>query len=527
MAVSKVGLGWDVGERDYNSLLLWFNAKRETGLHETALCSGDLGADFVNITGTDFAQGALIQGVVPYDGSNHTALAKFSRRLVVISTSADGPVIVEHLWIVHNSGAQYAVYPGANNIIRNCYIEHTSNSGINNGIVYADGNSLVQRCVVRALSAENNVGIRPRNNATIDNCLTFGSIDGVLSIFSASTVRDTFAFQSSNLDYNNSNNPLLINNASQDASGNFTGYTSDELVDFANGDYRIKQTSDLFALGIGAFFEEGGGAVESTVAATWPLFQAEAGQSSTAPDITSDIAAQWPIFGVSVSQGAQAPDVDSAITAAWPLFSVQANQASELPQYQATIATTWPLFSASVSQQSEVPEYTADLAATWPLFNVSAEQASQAPVIEITAAVTWPPFTVAANQESQLPEGATSIAVTWPLFGVDASQQSTVPEFDSAIAATWPLFQVSASQQQELPSGATAIAIEWPMFGAQASQESTIPEFTATVAATWPLFSVSILAGEFEFFASPQARVDIPNLSRRVDIPSLSRRIDI
>ena len=270
-----------------------------------------------------------------------------------------------------------------------------------------------------------------------------------------------------------------------------------------------------------------GGAIESAVAATWPLFQAVASQSSTVPDITSDIAAQWPIFGVSVSQGAQVPGIDSTIAAAWPLFSVQANQASELPQYQATIATTWPMFSASVSQQSGVPQYTSDLAATWPLFNVNAEQASESPAVEITAALTWPLFTVAANQESQLPEGATSIAVTWPLFSVDASQQSTVPEFDSTIAATWPLLQVSASQQQELPSGATAIAIEWPLFGVQASQESTIPEFTATVSTTWPLFSVSILAGEFDFFASPQARVDIPNLSRRVDIPSLSRRIDI
>ena len=274
-------------------------------------------------------------------------------------------------------------------------------------------------------------------------------------------------------------------------------------------------------------FYDDGGAVESAVAATWPLFQALASQSSTVPDIASDIAAQWPIFGVSVSQGAQVPDIDSTIAAAWPLFTVQANQASELPQYQATIETTWPMFSASVSQQSEVPQYDSDLAATWPLFNVSAEQGFAAPAIEITAAVTWPLFAVAANQESQLPEGATSIAVTWPLFSVDASQQSAVPEFDSTIAAAWPLFQVSTSQQQELPSGATAIAIEWPLFGIQASQESTIPEFTATVAATWPLFSVSILAGEFEFFAPPKARVDIPNLSRRVDIPSLSRRIDI
>ena len=40
-------------------------------------------------------------------------------------------------------------------------------------------------------------------------------------------------------------------------------------------------------------------------------------------------------------------------------------------------------------------------------------------------------------------------------------------------------------------------------------------------------FSVAILSGEFDYHASPDAVVDIPNLSRQVDIPSLSRRIDI
>ena len=534
MAISRIGTGWPVEDRDYVTIDLWDTAKGGSGESEEGILRGDV----VSGTSTEaridgpFPEGALLRGHVAYTGNNLLDLA-FSDLAVTISTAN---VIVRDLYCkggpVLNS-ARVIGNGSDNSFFENCHIKQQAG---NSNTTIASSNAKVNsgfRKNIIDFSGQN-VGYATgfATSITLDGNIFLNYLTTAIQSTSGGSsterrIKNNFAVVDTGSSFNVTNFAEFTNNATADATGQVTGYTTAEFVDFANEDYRIKQSSDLFALGIGAFFEESGTDVDSTVAATWPLFQTQASQSSTAPDITSDIAAHWPVFGVSVSQGAQVPDIDSTIAAAWPLFSVQVNQELELPQYQATIAATWPMLSASVSQQSEVPQYSSDLAVTWPLFNVSVEQESQAPAIEITAAVTWPLFSIAANQESQLPEGATSIAVTWPLFGVDASQQSTVPEFDSTIAAAWPLFQVSASQQQELPSGATAVAIEWPMFGVQTSQESTIPEFTATVAAAWPLFSVSILAGEFEFFASPQARVDIPNLSRRVDIPSLSRRIDI
>ena len=50
MAVSKVGLGWAVDERDYASLNLWITAKSASGVFEDAWCKGSCTTATVNIT---------------------------------------------------------------------------------------------------------------------------------------------------------------------------------------------------------------------------------------------------------------------------------------------------------------------------------------------------------------------------------------------------------------------------------------------------------------------------------------------
>lgn len=50
--------------------------------------------------------------------------------------------------------------------------------------------------------------------------------------------------------------------ATEDASGNYTGYGSSELVDFSAGNFQTKSTSALATIAsnfIGAFLESGGG----------------------------------------------------------------------------------------------------------------------------------------------------------------------------------------------------------------------------------------------------------------------------
>ena len=124
----------------------------------------------------------------------------------------------------------------------------------------------------------------------------------------------------------------------------------------------------------------------------------------------------------------------------------------------------------------------------------------------------------------------TAVAINWPLFSVAISQQSEVPQYSSDIAISWPIFSVAVSQsyvEPDPPAAGTNVSIAWPMPSVSISQSSTVPDYISNSLIAWPMFSVSILQGEFEYVTSPNARVDIPLLSRRVDIPSQSRRIDI
>ena len=77
-------------------------------------------------------------------------------------------------------------------------------------------------------------------------------------------ITDVFAFNNVGDDYDSGSTITLVNTASEDLTGDFTGYTSSELVDFAGGDYRTKAASDLATLGsggsfIGAFLEVSSG----------------------------------------------------------------------------------------------------------------------------------------------------------------------------------------------------------------------------------------------------------------------------
>lgn len=114
-------------------------------------------------------------------------------------------------------------------------------------------------------------------------------------------------------------------------------------------------------------------------------------------------------------------------------------------------------------------------------------------------------------------------AETWTITAQSAGSGATV-------AINWPLFTVEISQsyaEPDPPEAGTNVSIAWPMPSVSISQSATVPDYVSNVSVTWPMFSVSILQGEFEYVTSPNARADIPLLSRRVDIPSQSRRIDI
>ena len=260
MAISKVGLGWSAGERNYDTLRAWHDALKTTGVHETALCKGDLGASFVTIVVSDYPAGALIKtDGIAYTGANHTALAQL--RAVLQVTSSSGLVVVEDLNVTHAGASLMVVAVTNGNRIRRSYIQHDANPGSNNASLMASINGVVENCVVRNTVTTASKTVRPSDLGVIRNCIVIGGNQGIQTEWTSSKTEKCYAVGVTTADYvwNNGRPSGNITNASEDATGD-VGYRNLDpninFVDYANADYRIKTTSPLHAAGIGAFFEE-------------------------------------------------------------------------------------------------------------------------------------------------------------------------------------------------------------------------------------------------------------------------------
>ncbi|WGH49876.1 hypothetical protein [Alishewanella phage vB_AspM_Slickus01] len=250
---SRVGSGWAPSIRDYSLLNDWKNAKKTEPTYQTALCRGYLGNPFFDIVAADFPAGALISGVVKYTGNNHDQLAHYARKFVINSTSQ---VIAEHLKITHSTGLQptVGVQNTGGSIIRNSYVLNTGQAGANSGSAVLSGNGTLQNCVVHGTQPVNNLVLRPSNQAQVLNCIAIGGYTGLSMPWPDVVVDSTFIVNASNACI--IGNVPTTNTATEDTTGEFTGYTTSAFVDFANGDYRIRVGSPLHKLGIGAFFQE-------------------------------------------------------------------------------------------------------------------------------------------------------------------------------------------------------------------------------------------------------------------------------
>lgn len=273
MAVSKIGLGWPVGERNYDTIALWNTAKGASGEFEQGILRGSVTAGNTTINGA-FSAGAELIGFVEYDGSNHLDIATTGGNHTVSITSAN--VILRDLKIDYTNNFVNSVsVSGNNSFLERCYIRQggtgtvtaitlnntATNKGVRNCVIFGNGQALFTTGFNR--------------DAVIDGTTGFGYAGAVISGSSNfAAVTNNFFLQNTGSTFAApSSYGTLTNNATADATGNFTGYTSADLVDFANGDYRIKSSSDLAGLGIGAFFDAGGGSTEqdiTIIAATQP-----------------------------------------------------------------------------------------------------------------------------------------------------------------------------------------------------------------------------------------------------------------
>lgn len=272
---SRVGLGWAPSIRDYSSLEAWRDGISNTQKN-TALCRGSLLTRHLSIGGSNvFPLGLEIVGAIKYNGNNHLQLAHSNNFGLDIGGS---PTTVHHLrlytdnqyyvpaWIRYETATQADVLS-----FNYCHIKHTNvekkSSPIS--IQNASDNDGFFNCVIdcdgRALGYLTGYGTNVVLNGNIFINYTesgFRSISGGTTAGRHFT--NNFCPENTGTDYNAPNAASFTNNASADTTGNVTGYGKEQFVDFANGDYRIKASSPLHALGIGAFFEDTGVTQPST-----------------------------------------------------------------------------------------------------------------------------------------------------------------------------------------------------------------------------------------------------------------------
>ena len=267
MAVSKVGLGWPIAERDFDTIGDWDQARGGSSEFERGICAGLVLTANTFINGP-YPAGAELIGLVEYDGeTNHQDLALCDAGLTIGTAN----VTVNDLWLDGPTNffqsARIANNGTSDSFFDNCYISAkptnttgviiSANSGINRGF---------RRCVIDFNGRSVGYSTGWGTNVTFDgNIFKNYTTTAVRSISGGGGDRhfiNNIAVEGTGSDLNITQFATFENNATLDSTGQYTGYGKAEFVDFDGGDYRIKSTSDLHALGIGAFFEEGGGAGE-------------------------------------------------------------------------------------------------------------------------------------------------------------------------------------------------------------------------------------------------------------------------
>ncbi|GLX85043.1 hypothetical protein tloyanaT_12950 [Thalassotalea loyana] len=253
--LAKVGDGWG-GSEDYATLALWWAAESgvDYGSAIEAQCKGYLGA-VVDISGSAVHGAKIYTDSVTYNGANGDLLAK----VITLTVGADNTEVYD-LHCSSNSVWNRSLVISLNMTV-GTFDRLFCSSDVPDGqygifrIDCQSNNVHVRNIVIDANNCKDGLDFRYADYAgTLENVTIINYLNRGLLGSNAHTSNKVFATGGVNGDFNNfpeSN----TNSASGDASGVHTGYTKTELVDPDNGDYRVKLTSSLHALNIGAFFE--------------------------------------------------------------------------------------------------------------------------------------------------------------------------------------------------------------------------------------------------------------------------------
>lgn len=230
----------------------------------TVICRGTINRATLSINESlgEFTE-LLVRGNVPYVGNNHSQLPKTLRNNTYIQIGARN---ITFKWLnIHTESIHApAIWLNLTNCINSqvveCYITRkTGYSPIQFNNV--SQNKAFRRCIVKADGVSTVVTIGYGSDGILENNIFMGYLNSAINFSlggnsSNRIARNNFAVINTGNSYVKGTDSTNENNASSDSTGEVTGYGTEQFVDFANEDYRIRADSPLHALGIGAFFED-------------------------------------------------------------------------------------------------------------------------------------------------------------------------------------------------------------------------------------------------------------------------------
>ena len=249
------------GAPDYATLTLWEAGEEGVdpgaGFTSIAECSGYLGSG-ANINGT-FVRGAIIRGDVTWDGTNDSLLSSAEQLTIAAGTGIN----VEDLRIFTNNQFVSALNYNADFILMDRVVLDNTTVGIN-AIDINGGftNGHIRNFVARGGADSVMAGFNQGTNLT--NGLVYGATDKGIEGSSSTpmVITNVLLFNNGGQDIDSAGGITVIDCATEDLTGTYTGYGSAELVNFATGNLQTGSTSDLATLGspfIGALLEASGG----------------------------------------------------------------------------------------------------------------------------------------------------------------------------------------------------------------------------------------------------------------------------
>jgi len=254
MSVYKAGLGW-AGAEDYATPALCVTDRAGVDTDDIIiLCRGYLGRNNV-ITGFHPFNILIYSEGVLYDGSNSDDLAYFSG--VLVDTAS--PLTLRN-FSSNNDGNGYdtPLTLGLNALnatiedfhtIRTKLIAHYPTARI-------DSNSLtntVRRGIVDANNMGTGLDHKYDDKCNLSAITELNSLNKGITGSSKASCSDSLSVNNTGDDFAAFSS--ITNCASEDLTGNITGYSLGDMVNPANKNYQVKAISSAHALKIGAFFE--------------------------------------------------------------------------------------------------------------------------------------------------------------------------------------------------------------------------------------------------------------------------------